>query len=98
MLRLHCAGFTQGSWYVRNVLRQPGPLSLPPNERSSSTPSFRVIDFGRGESAKCIMEGTKISSQSHANTQNDPAYQWDMTVVAEDKNALRELEIPDWDY
>jgi hypothetical protein len=39
----------QGSTYPRNILEQPGPLSLPPDERSAATPSFRVIDFGRAE-------------------------------------------------
>ncbi|KAJ7741197.1 hypothetical protein DFH07DRAFT_751215, partial [Mycena maculata] len=48
-LRLHYAEFTQGSFYVRNILRQPGPLTVAPSERSDSTPSFRIIDFGRGE-------------------------------------------------
>ncbi len=28
---------------------QPGPLSKPPSERSSETPSFRIIDFGRAQ-------------------------------------------------
>ncbi|KAK7018420.1 hypothetical protein R3P38DRAFT_2539238 [Favolaschia claudopus] len=48
-LRLHHAEFTQNSFYVRNILRQPGPLTLPPSERSDKTPSFRIIDHGRGE-------------------------------------------------
>jgi hypothetical protein len=37
----------QGSFYTRNVLRQPGPLHVPPEKRSDDTPSFRIIDFGR---------------------------------------------------
>ncbi|KAJ7215872.1 hypothetical protein GGX14DRAFT_359384 [Mycena pura] len=48
-LRLHHAEFTQNSFYVRNILRQPGPLTVAPSARSDSTPSFRIIDFGRGE-------------------------------------------------
>ncbi|KAJ6589323.1 hypothetical protein B0H19DRAFT_235705 [Mycena capillaripes] len=48
-LRLHYAEFTQNSFYVRNILRQPGPLTVAPSERSNRTPSFRIIDFGRGE-------------------------------------------------
>ncbi|KAK7017626.1 hypothetical protein R3P38DRAFT_3559692 [Favolaschia claudopus] len=48
-LRLHHAEFTQNSFYVRNILRQPGPLTAPPSERSDKTPSFRIIDHGRGE-------------------------------------------------
>ncbi|KAJ7599210.1 hypothetical protein C8J56DRAFT_770416, partial [Mycena floridula] len=46
-VRLHRAGVTQGSFYERNVLIQPGPLSQPPSLRSLDTPSFRIIDFGR---------------------------------------------------
>ena len=39
----------QGSFYVRNVMIQPGPLTAPPSRRSFDTPSFRIIDFGRGQ-------------------------------------------------
>ncbi|KAI1792702.1 hypothetical protein LXA43DRAFT_310913 [Ganoderma leucocontextum] len=47
--RLHKLNIVQGSFYVRNVLIQPGPLTDAPERRSIDTPSFRVIDFGRGE-------------------------------------------------
>ncbi|KAF8309812.1 hypothetical protein DL93DRAFT_2062638 [Clavulina sp. PMI_390] len=46
--RLHSSGFTQNSFSPRNILYQPGPLVLPPSQRSNRTPSFRIIDFGRG--------------------------------------------------
>lgn len=46
--RLHAANFTQGSFYERNILMQPGPLTLPRTERSFNDPSYRIIDFGRG--------------------------------------------------
>ena len=39
----------QGSFYVRNIMIQPGPLTLPPERRSIDSPSFRLIDFGRAE-------------------------------------------------
>ena len=48
MLRLHHMDIVQGSFYVRNIMIQPGPLSVPQDRRSFDTPSFRVIDFGRG--------------------------------------------------
>ncbi|KAK0192445.1 hypothetical protein F5146DRAFT_928051 [Armillaria mellea] len=48
-IRIHRCGVSQGSFFDRNVLVQPGPLSVPPSLRSPSVPSFRVIDFGRGE-------------------------------------------------
>ncbi|KAI0688990.1 hypothetical protein BC835DRAFT_1229317, partial [Cytidiella melzeri] len=47
MFRLHLENVVQNSYYVRNILRQPGPLYVAPEERSKDTPSFRVIDFGR---------------------------------------------------
>ncbi|KAK0470021.1 uncharacterized protein EV420DRAFT_1222489, partial [Desarmillaria tabescens] len=47
VVRLQHAGFIQGSITQRNILVQPGPLSARPTERSLSTPSFRIIDFGR---------------------------------------------------
>ncbi|KDQ10302.1 hypothetical protein BOTBODRAFT_116057 [Botryobasidium botryosum FD-172 SS1] len=51
LCRLHYAGFTQGSMYQRNVMIQPGPLSIPPERRSMATPSYRIIDFGRARAA-----------------------------------------------
>ena len=34
--------------YERNVLVQPGPLTVPRANRSLDEPSYRIIDFGRG--------------------------------------------------
>jgi hypothetical protein len=34
--------------FRRNVLVQPGPLSVPRANRSLDEPSYRIIDFGRG--------------------------------------------------
>ena len=48
MLRLHENGFVQQSVSDRNLLVQPGPLTVAPEKRSLKTPSFRLIDFGRG--------------------------------------------------
>ena len=39
----------QGSFYVRDIMIQPSPLTLPPERRSLDFPSFRLIDFGRAE-------------------------------------------------
>ncbi|KAI0357717.1 hypothetical protein OH77DRAFT_1398151 [Trametes cingulata] len=50
ILRLHYLEIVQGSFYVRNIMIQPGPLTAPPEKRSYDTPSFRIIDFGRGQS------------------------------------------------
>ncbi|KAA1475651.1 hypothetical protein DENSPDRAFT_842457 [Dentipellis sp. KUC8613] len=48
-LRLHFEGIVQNSFFTRNIVMQPGPLTLPPEKRSIDRPSFRVIDFGRAE-------------------------------------------------
>ncbi|KIY43521.1 hypothetical protein FISHEDRAFT_30209, partial [Fistulina hepatica ATCC 64428] len=45
--RLHRAGVIHRSFRSRNILWQPGPLSVEPSKRSMSTPSFRIVDFGR---------------------------------------------------
>ncbi|KAI0329811.1 hypothetical protein GY45DRAFT_841765 [Cubamyces sp. BRFM 1775] len=50
ILRLHYMELIQGSFYVRNIMIQPGPLTAPPEKRTLDTPSFRIIDFGRGAS------------------------------------------------
>jgi hypothetical protein len=54
MNRLHEANFIQGSFYERNILVQPGPLTLPRSDRSLDKPSYRIIDFGRGENLGII--------------------------------------------
>ncbi|KAJ7476960.1 hypothetical protein B0H11DRAFT_2031403 [Mycena galericulata] len=46
-LRLHLSGFLQKSAFKKNILLQPGPLTVPPANRTLQTPSFRIIDFGR---------------------------------------------------
>ena len=44
---MHRQGFSHGHAHPRNMLVQPGPLSAPPPMRSMTTPSFRLISFGR---------------------------------------------------
>jgi len=58
--RLHAANFVQGSLYERNILVQPGPLSVPCPERSYQKPSYRIVDFGRAECPS--VSGLKIST------------------------------------
>nr|VWP01420.1 DnaJ like subfamily C member 3 [Ganoderma boninense] len=45
--RMHRQGFSHGHAHPRNMLVQPGPLSVPPALRSMATPSFRLVSFGR---------------------------------------------------
>lgn len=47
IIRLYLEGISHSSFYARNILVQPGPLSKPLKQRSLAEPSFRVIDLGR---------------------------------------------------
>ncbi|KAI1792714.1 hypothetical protein LXA43DRAFT_311467 [Ganoderma leucocontextum] len=69
--RLHAAGFVQNSMYVRNVLVQPGPLCAPPEERSDATPSFRIIDFGRGEVFSHLPPGCEAYRKGQASCKEE---------------------------
>ncbi|KAJ7886638.1 hypothetical protein B0H14DRAFT_2338137, partial [Mycena olivaceomarginata] len=86
-LRLHYAEFTQNSFYVRNILRQPGPLTVAPSERSDKTPSFRIIDFGRGEHWPLKLEAAneKNESRRRSNKILDTAFRLRMNVPTEDE-------------
>ena len=46
--------------YVRNILVQPGPLAALPSVRSYATPSFRIIDFGRGVVLSHLIPGFQL--------------------------------------
>ena len=94
-MRLHHAGFLQGSLYVRNVVVQPGPLSAPPAARSRHCPSYRIIDFGRAEHREALLAGTEGASEEARRKQRR---QWSEWVADEEARAQRELVIPDWDF
>ncbi|KAI0090884.1 hypothetical protein BDY19DRAFT_938114 [Irpex rosettiformis] len=76
MFRLHLQRFVQNSFFIRNILRQPGPLYRPPEERSDDTPSFRIIDFGRASLFKY---------------DEDDSFKADMEIREEQKLARTEL-------
>ncbi|KAI0649777.1 hypothetical protein C8Q79DRAFT_997833 [Trametes meyenii] len=59
VLRLHELNITQGSFYVRNIMIQPGPLSWPPAERTYARPSFRIIDFERARCLALLLAGVE---------------------------------------
>ncbi|KDQ10303.1 hypothetical protein BOTBODRAFT_115979, partial [Botryobasidium botryosum FD-172 SS1] len=65
LLRLHIAGFAQGSFHERNILVQPGPLCLPPDKRTMESPSFRIIDFGRGRARRDYADEDGFFQQKH---------------------------------
>ncbi|KAI0339273.1 hypothetical protein BDW22DRAFT_1400509 [Trametopsis cervina] len=88
MRRLHYAGFIQGSFYTRNILTQPGPLTVPPEKRSNKTPSFRVIDFGRG-----LEFNRYINDPDEEGDREAKKRRWDNSLNFEDEGAIKELII-----
>ena len=93
MLRLHYEGFIQGSFYVRNIVVQKGPLTVPPEQRSKKTPSFRVIDFGRGEHFVDIFRNKPDEDRLERNRR-----QWSNTTFDEARRAQRELEVSEFSF
>ncbi|KAJ7113014.1 hypothetical protein C8R44DRAFT_882050 [Mycena epipterygia] len=100
-LRLHYADFTQGSFYERNILVQPGPLTVAPSARSDRTPSFRIIDFGRGEywpyeleAAKTVNEKRRHKSKAQIRDMMQVPTEAEMKrrVAAEERYVLLEKE------
>ncbi|KAH9903248.1 hypothetical protein C8Q73DRAFT_633651 [Cubamyces lactineus] len=67
ILRLHYMELIQGSFYVRNIMIQPGPLTAPPEKRTLDTPSFRIIDFGRGASWDTWRNSPSITARYGSN-------------------------------
>ena len=45
----HDAGFVHSAPTADKILVQPGPLTVPPSQRSFDDPSWRLIDFGCGD-------------------------------------------------
>ena len=82
--------FYQGSFYLRNIMIQPGPLTKPPRERSLDTPSFRIIDFGRGMSWAWELEEKTNQSELDRRRHN-----FAFMVGDEVARARRELLVDD---
>ncbi|KAJ7019878.1 hypothetical protein C8F04DRAFT_1014895 [Mycena alexandri] len=85
-LRLHHAEFTQNSFYTRNILKQAGPLTVEPSKRSMSTPSFRIIDFGRGEFWPYKLEAAK---EENVDRRRRRTTKHSMAVPTEEQMKLR---------
>ncbi|KAJ3743257.1 hypothetical protein DFH05DRAFT_1304020 [Lentinula detonsa] len=99
LLRLHHANFIHKSFYVRNFLKQPGPLTKPPQERSISSPSFRLIDFGRTRIWRDEMEeALSIEREDQKNKiLKNAAQEWFTDRNYEVGKVFRELEIPNYE-
>ncbi|CAL1710134.1 unnamed protein product [Somion occarium] len=91
MLRLHLANFVQGSSYVRNIVVQPGPLTAPPEKRSKKTPSFRIIDFGRGDTW-----ATFVGTNPDQERKERKVREWWTYINDEDKKAQDELRVEEF--
>ncbi|KAI0695990.1 hypothetical protein BC835DRAFT_1344032 [Cytidiella melzeri] len=87
MYRLHRENVVQNSFFVRNILRQPGPLHVAPEERSDDTPSFRIIDFGTATIYK-----QELRSKSDYNALVKKEFR------SENRLARDELELDDEDF
>ncbi|EMD36822.1 hypothetical protein CERSUDRAFT_51449, partial [Gelatoporia subvermispora B] len=94
VVRLHHAGFVQNSFYVRNILVQPGPLTRPPAERSREIPSFRIIDFGRGQ----IFDEKELEGLSEDAKQVALFKKFQEAELAEDASAHEALGLDFSDY
>ncbi|KAL4259657.1 hypothetical protein AB1N83_008574 [Pleurotus pulmonarius] len=49
LVRLYLEDMSHSSFYPRNIMVQPGPLSSAPKDRTMQHPSFRLIDLGRAD-------------------------------------------------
>ncbi|KAI0634600.1 hypothetical protein C8Q77DRAFT_1056782 [Trametes polyzona] len=96
ILRLHYLEIVQGSFYVRNVMIQPGPLTVRPSERTFDTPSFRIIDFGRGESWDSLLE--EMRQSRYAWDRQKRRNQFLASIGDELHRARRELLIDDFGF
>ena len=67
---LHDAGFAQLSPDPADVLVQPGPLTVPPAERTLECPSFRLVDFGRARGRGLPGEGAPAAFEEYFGTRN----------------------------
>ncbi|KAI0366532.1 hypothetical protein BV20DRAFT_1124167 [Pilatotrama ljubarskyi] len=90
VLRLHMANITQGSFYVRNIMIQPGPLSHPPAARTFDRPSFRIIDFGRAACLSLLWAGVKEKAKRAEILADLHKRMWE-----EEKQAREQLLIED---
>ncbi|KAL4253255.1 hypothetical protein ABKN59_004756 [Abortiporus biennis] len=92
MCRLHYSMFVQNSFFIRNIVVQPGPLTVPPEERSSKTPSFRIIDFGRAVRFRNLIGPDPKKDSSRFQRKQE---EWNRMLSDEKKKALEQLNVMD---
>lgn len=96
-LRFHSEGYLHQSTYTRNIVMQPGPLTRHPQERSLSTPSFRLIDFGRSINIEEQVSKMKLAeglTPEQIKEERAKAYRaWGMRRAAEETSINNEFDI-----
>ncbi|KAE9405636.1 hypothetical protein BT96DRAFT_312862 [Gymnopus androsaceus JB14] len=90
LLRMHHHGWTQGSFFPRNILMQLGDHGNFPLMRSPNDKRFRLIDFGRGKSLKDAVEADRLRGDGK-NTEQEI---WHREQTDEKKEIKRTLEFP----
>ncbi|KAI0819887.1 hypothetical protein BC628DRAFT_1525296 [Trametes gibbosa] len=100
VLRLHALGITQRSFWVRNIMIQPGPLWVPPARRTFDCPSFRIIDFGRARCLKLrladkgLLHGEGVKADVCAKVVSD----FKFTMQTEERKAREQLLIEECEF
>ncbi|KAE9405638.1 hypothetical protein BT96DRAFT_876353 [Gymnopus androsaceus JB14] len=90
LLRMHHHGWTQGSFFPRNILMQLGDHGDFPLMRSPSDKRFRLIDFGRGKSLKDAKEADRLRGDEKKTEEKA----WCRGQVCEKKEIESTLEFP----
>ncbi|KDQ58457.1 hypothetical protein JAAARDRAFT_193028 [Jaapia argillacea MUCL 33604] len=101
LLRLHLEDVVHGSIYLRNICIQPGPLTAHPLLRTTKTPSFRIIDFGRSKSWEWFWDKGPDKGKGKI-TQDAPrgpqGVVWSRMKRDEINKARGELQLRHWEY
>ncbi|KAF8333621.1 uncharacterized protein EI90DRAFT_587407 [Cantharellus anzutake] len=84
--RLHLEDYLHNSAHIRNIVVQPGPLTLPPEHRSLKDPSFRLVDFGRTIDFSRYLEQHGIVKPGEGDICN-----WHDVQYGEIRNLRREI-------
>ncbi|KIK69093.1 hypothetical protein GYMLUDRAFT_35141 [Collybiopsis luxurians FD-317 M1] len=90
ILRLHHLGWTQGSFWPRNIVMQLGDHGDFPLMRSSKDRRFRLIDFGRAECRRDAVEADRLRGDGkHRKTE-----EWERVRNDEKRSVWEVLDFP----
>ncbi|KAJ4501279.1 hypothetical protein C8R41DRAFT_806657 [Lentinula lateritia] len=90
VLRLHYHGWTQGSFWPRNILMQHGDHADFPLMKSAKDRRFRLIDFGR---AKCLKDAQETDRVQGGDSRADD---WDRQRFDEQSIIGHALDFKDY--